>query len=529
MEEVAEKIAVTPLARQWDRIAIKQHHGINIPLFSIHSASSCGIGEFPDLIPLLTWCKEVGLSVLQLLPLNDTGLEAGPYGAISAFALNPIHLGIAALPHINDHSTLRILLKMLLKMAESPRIDYKKLHEVRSQLLREYFQLHVDRILTSDGYIQFRKDNPWLEGYALFKTLKINFHWRNWESWPEEIRNPTQETIQQLCERQEGDIAYHMLIQYLCFEQFKKVREHADQIGMLLKGDIPILINRQSADVWLNRPIFDLQFCAGAPPDAYSEVGQNWGFPLYNWEELKKTGYAWWKTRLAVAERLYHIYRIDHIVGFFRIWAIPLGREGNEGHFIPEDDSLWTQHGEEIMQMMIETSSMLPIGEDLGTVPNDVRKSLHKLGICGTKVMRWERRWEGDKGFIHPNDYPPLSMTTVSTHDSETLQLWWMKNPEEAKEYAKSQGWAYSPILSREHHFSILYNSHHTASLFHINLLQEYLALFPGLVWQNPEDERINIPNVISDRNWSYRFRPSLETIIADNTLKAVFKDFTSK
>lgn len=177
------------------------------------------------------------------------------------------------------------------------------------------------------------------------------------------------------------------------------------------------------------------------------------------------------------------------------------------------------------MEVMLKNCDMLPIGEDLGTVPPEVRVYLRSIGICGTKVMRWERRWEEDKGFIDPKDYPPESMTTVSTHDSETLGQWWKDRPEEAEVYAKSMGWDYSPNITEEQRFSILHASNTSGSLFHINLLPEYLALIPNMTWPNPADERINVPGIISDDNWTLRLKPCLEQIRESKVLSQKMRD----
>ena len=196
-----------------------------------------------------------------------------------------------------------------------------------------------------------------------------------------------------------------------------------------------------------------------------------------------------------------------------------------EGHFIPNDPALWIPQGEKIMRMMIENSSMLPIGEDLGVVPPEVRQDLGTLGICGTKVMRWERYWHGDWSFIPVQNYPRESMTTVSTHDSETLALWWRNQPQESGDYAHRRGWEYTPLLSYDYRMGILWDSHHSHSLFHINLLQEYLAFIPDMVWPDPEDERINVPGLVSEQNWSYRFRPSLEEITTNEQLADIMRN----
>jgi 4-alpha-glucanotransferase len=162
---------------------------------------------------------------------------------------------------------------------------------------------------------------------------------------------------------------------------------------------------------------------------------------------------------------------------------------------------------------------MLPIGEDLGTVPKIVGPVLKEMGICGTKVIRWERENEQSNRFIPFHNYSPISLTCLSTHDSETLVGWWKTFRDEAKAFADFKGWTYTPDLSEKQREEILWDCHHTSSLFHVNLLQEYLAFFPELTWPNPEDERINIPGTVSSKNWSYRFRPSVETIVSHQAL----------
>jgi 4-alpha-glucanotransferase len=199
-----------------------------------------------------------------------------------------------------------------------------------------------------------------------------------------------------------------------------------------------------------------------------------------------------------------------------------------EGTFEPEDPKLWIAHGEKILRMMLDSVSMLPIGEDLGVIPPEVRICLLKLGICGTKVMRWERDWHAPgQPYIPFDQYPKASMTTLSTHDSEQLELWWATHPEEAKVFAEMKGWDYTRDLSNERYRQILWDSHHTSSLLHINLLQEYLALFPELRSGNFEDERINVPGVISNRNWSCRYSSSVEHLVEHGGLKQLMRDLT--
>ncbi len=307
------------------------------------------------------------------------------------------------------------------------------------------------------------------------------------------------------------------------------MRQEASKSHVFLMGDLPILINRDSADVWLYRSSFNLDLAAGAPPDAYAAEGQNWGFPTPNGEVMEQNGYVWWGQRLTVAGNFYQLYRLDHVVGLFRLWSIPVGLPSDQGRFVPEDQNLWIPRGEKLLRFILEHSPLLPIGEDLGTIPPQVRATLNELGICGTKVMRWERYWDHGGAFIPIEQYSPISMTTVSTHDSEILEEWWKRHPEDARRFAEFKQWKYRPMLDPASQQAILYDSHHTASLFHINLLQEYLTLLPGLHWNSGEDERINVPGTISPRNWTYRFLPNLEQMVAHQGLRDLFKNLNLK
>jgi len=515
----------SPAEQQWRSIGVKHHHGFNIPLFALHSENSCGIGEYTDLIPLIFFCNELNFSVIQLLPLNDTGRDTSPYAAISAFALNPLHLGLKSLPNTEKYPHLVTELWELQKFNKTPRVDYAAIAPLRERFLSEYIALEAPSILASAAYKSFVLANPWLDDYTLFKSLKEANNWHHFMDWEPEIRDPSRFTLNALTTKYADEMRFHSIVQFLCFEQLENIKKLANEKGVLLKGDIPILINRDSADVWLHRHLFDLKFEAGAPPDMYAKEGQVWGFPTYNWNALEAENYEWWKMRLKVAEHIYDIFRIDHVVGFYRIWSVPLGLSGSHGYFIPENKDEWVAHGEKILRMMVKESKMLPIGEDLGAVPPEVRTNLKELGICGTKVIRWERNWNGDKCYIPFEQYPMMSMTTVSTHDSEPLRLWWQNTIQEAKDFANFKGWNYTPELDKACLFTILRDSHHTPSLFHINLLNEYLALLPELTAQNAEDERINIPGLVSAKNWSYKFKPSVEEIVKNQELRILLQD----
>lgn len=220
-----------------------------------------------------------------------------------------------------------------------------------------------------------------------------------------------------------------------------------------------------------------------------------------------------------MAENFYHIYRIDHVLGFFKIFAIPNGKQAKEGTFFPSDEKEAMEQGRKLLEMLLESSALLPIGEDLGSVPPSFKEVLQELGIPGTKVMRWERNWQKDGSFISSDLYPKASLSCVSTHDSEPLSLWWASYPEDRDAYARFKKLDAKSAFTDEIRLFLLKESHRSASLFHINLLQEYLSLIPEWRPQDPEEERVNTPGTISDKNWSVRSIPSVEAIVSNRQL----------
>ncbi len=518
-------LAHSPSGKQWMRIGVKQHHGCVIPLFSIRSKNSLGIGEYLDLLPLIDWFHEIGFSILQLLPLNDTGRNPSPYTTLTAFALNPIHLSLWKLPLLDEFPDLKKGLNLLPKFSSSQFVEYTSVREIKELFLSDYYQKVGQILLKSDDYQQFSHSSPWLLPYAVFKTLKIQFDWKSWEEWPLKFQFPTPALIEEISNQYREEVEKYSLIQFLCYSQMKQVRNYSDSKGIFLMGDIPILTDRDSADVWLHRNLFHLDMSAGAPPDQFSDEGQNWGFPLYNWDEIAKGHYQWWNDRLKYADHFYHMYRIDHIVGLFRIWAIPRGEKTKSGSFIPNNPDVWIDHGQKILMEFLKASSMLPIGEDLGVIPPEVRNCLEALGICGMKVIRWERDWNHTRKFTTYENYTCASLTTLSTHDSQPLGLWWELKPDEAGEFCHFKGWTYQPKLSHDYLREILWDSHHTPSLLHINLIQEYLHLVPCLSWPSYEHDIINHPGTISDRNWCYRIKPSIEELTTNPTLMHLIRE----
>ena len=516
----------TPTYPIWNRIGLRPHFGVALPLSALHSQKSCGIGEFLDLLPLIDWCQEVKMDVIQLLPLNDTGQDPSPYNAISSKALSPLFLSLHALPWL-DQSPLETKLKEMQALNSSSKVAFSEVRTEKMLFLSAYYECYQEQLLSLPGYQEFIDQNAWIKPYALFKVLKDKTGQVHYLFWPGEYKDLSPASLKPLYDKYAKELSFYCLLQYLCYLQLTRVKQIANQQGILLKGDIPILISPDSADVWSEPEFFNLELSAGAPPDLYNPQGQYWGFPIFHWDAMKKSGFSWWKAKLAYAGHFYDLYRMDHVLGLFRLWAIPPGLAADKGWFIPSEESLWGLRAEELLQVLIASSPMLPIAEDLGTVPPIVRPTLEKFGLCGTKVLRWERHWEGDGSFIDPASFSPLSMTCLSTHDSPTLEQWWRDFPKEAKVYALQKNWTYSPKITHEQRIDFLIRSHQSQSLFHINLLSEYLALVPELVSSNPYEERINIPGTINASNWTYRFRRSIEEIAQNAFLKKEMQKIT--
>jgi 4-alpha-glucanotransferase len=519
MTSLKKHLQNSPSAEHWEKIGIRSHAGINLPLSALKSATSCGIGEFLDLIPLIKWCSELGLSVIQLLPLNDSGADPSPYNALSSCALHPIYLSLTKLPHLKNQEIITKIEEMQ-GLNTASRVPFDTVLTRKMHILSLYFKEHGEEILASSGFQNFIKSHSWLKPYALFKTLLHENSHAPLASWPDDLKYVSSKSFETLLVAHEESVSFHLAMQYLCFVQLKEVKDIANASGVLLKGDLPILISPNSSDVWHHPEFFNLDLQVGAPPDEYCEEGQNWGFPGFHWTDIKKTKFIWWKERLAYASYFYDLYRIDHAIGFFRLWTIPKGAANDCGYFCPADETLWGPHGKEILDVLLEASLMLPIAEDLGLIPPVVRPILKELGIPGTKVMRWEKDWNKNHSLIDPKKYEPISLTCVSTHDSPTLEQWWRDFPEESVPYAEEKNWNYNSNITYEQRVTILKESLSSASLFHINLFGEYLALVPGFVDPNPDYERINIPGTVQPSNWTYKFQKPIEEIVSCPLLK---------
>jgi len=317
--------------------------GVSIPVFSLRSERSFGIGEFRDLQLLADWCAATGLKLIQVLPVNDTTAtktrkDSYPYSAISAFALNPVYLcleQVASLPE--THTALRGLEPERQRLNSLPAVDYEAVLRAKLGFLRTVFPVEKHKVFHGGEYLAFYRDNrSWLLPYAVFCGLRDKFNTSDFTKWPSG-RCLHEAEIKKLASGELRDE-----VELACFTQFHLHRQlqaaahYAHERGIILKGDIPIGVFRCGADAWQQPEQFNMAMQSGAPPDAFAVKGQNWEFPTYNWQRMEQDGYSWWKLRFTQMGRYFDAFRIDHILGFFRIWSVPRHAvQGILGFFVP--------------------------------------------------------------------------------------------------------------------------------------------------------------------------------------------------
>ena len=318
--------------------------GVAIPVFSLRRSTGFGVGEFTDIKLLVDWAVETGLKLIQILPVNDTvakhrWIDSYPYAAISVYALHPIYLNLLEIGKLDSVITQQIIEAQGKFLNTLSKIDYEAVKALKSRFFKLIYDQKKQEFLHNPEFLAFFNENQdWLKPYAAFSYLRDLFNTPEFSSWGE-YSAPTDELMAKLTDPESAhydDIAVHYFIQYHAHLQLLEASEYARSKGVVLKGDIPIGIYRNSVDAWLNPHFFHLGCQAGAPPDDFSVKGQNWRFPTYNWEEMAKDSYAWWQQRLSHLSRYFDAFRIDHILGFFRIWEIPAFQvEGLLGYFNP--------------------------------------------------------------------------------------------------------------------------------------------------------------------------------------------------
>ncbi len=414
--------------KQWERLGTQKRAGVLVPVFSIYSEDSTGIGDFLDLKKLVDWCVKSGQSVLQLLPMNELGPIFCPYDSVSSFALEPMFLALGALEGVKAGSAAGHVKDLAGRFPAGEQfIDYRIKGEKLRVLWEIYEGLSPFRSRSFDDFID--RNRYWLDDFALFNYLKFIQQGKAWWDWERRYLERDPSAIANLRRDHAKEINFHKWVQWQAYGQFSAVQRYAKGAGVLLKGDLPILVSRDSADVWSHPEFFKLDYVAGAPPDMYCAKGQRWGTPTYQWDTIFADGGRYVKEKLAYAQNFYDILRIDHVVGLFRIWSIPFGEPmetvGLNGKFDPVDENRWESQGRKILQFMADNTSMLLCAEDLGVVPPAATKVLKELGIPGNEVQRWVKDWKTKHDFLPPDEYRQLSVSMLSTHDTTNWAAWW--------------------------------------------------------------------------------------------------------
>ena len=455
--------------------------GISVPLFSLVTRDSWGIGEFPDLAVFSRWAAEAGQALVQILPVMELPEpERSPYSALSSFALDPTYISLPRVPDFEaiggehlfeaeDHLALD-------EIQRSPRVLYSEVRRLKRRWLRRawerFARLEIargtPRARVFDGFC--RREAWWLDDYAAYRAARASQENRAWWEWPEGLRTGTDAVLAEVGGALPTEVGYRKYLQWIAAGQWAEARRLAWPTRVF--GDLPFMISGDSADVWRHQDQFRLDATVGAPPDAFAEDGQDWGLPPWRWQVLHDTDYQWMRQRARRHADLFDGFRIDHLVGLYRAWVRPLDKT-QPPFFDPAEEPEQQALGEMLVRIFKDSGAEV-IAEDLGTVPTFVRESLAALGVPGFKVMRWEKHWdEPDEPAIDPLAYPELSVATTGTHDIDPLAA--ESEPGQVEQ-----------------------------ALVDLQRSGSYLALLPlqdAFGWT----DRINTPSVVNDVNWTWR------------------------
>jgi 4-alpha-glucanotransferase len=489
--------------------------GALIPLFSIPSARSWGVGEIGDIAPIAKWLDSAGIRILQLLPINEMPPgETSPYSALSAMAIDPQFITIEDVEdfaEIGGESGLERELRTRLDAVRvAPRIEYAEVRALKNIVLRRCFARFetVDlaggtrRAAAFQAYVE--EQGWWLREYALFRALHAQNGERAWWDWSETLRCRRPDVLEQVRMELAGEILFRQYLQWLAGDQWGTARDQADRVALF--GDLPFMVSADSADVWARQDEFRTDASVGVPPDAFSETGQDWGLPVYRWDVLADRDFDWLRDRAHRNADLFDGYRVDHLVGFYRTYFRP--HDGSPPRFIPDEQEAQMALGERVLGVFREPGSEI-IAEDLGVVPDFVRASLARLSIAGYKVFRWERRWQVQgQPFNDPvTDYPQVSVATSGTHDTEPMVTWWEDATREEREAvlaipsvrslltAEDLRSVDEPVLPHAVHEALL------ETLFASRSDTLVLPIGDIFGWR----DRINQPATVSEENWTWR------------------------
>lgn len=421
-----------PLRRSVNRPPSTRRAGLLAPLFSLSTSSGWGIGEIDAIGPMARWLDSAGQRLLQILPINEMPPgETSPYNALSAMAIDPLFIALDRMEDFaasGGRARLSAREQAVLERATSaPHVDYDAVRDVKHPALRRAFAAFRDsdwsaRTHRAEALRAYIAEQAWwLDDYALFRALHAHHGERPWREWPRALSAREPAAVEHARQELAEEVLFRQYLQWIADEQWRGARQAAGNVAVF--GDLPFVVSVDSADVWARQHEFRLDASAGAPPDAFSTEGQDWGLPVYRWDVMAAGNFSWLRDRARRHAALFEGYRVDHLVGFYRTYFRP--HDGGVPEFTPADQDAQIALGERVLDVFREPGVDI-IAEDLGLVPDFVRESLARCGVPGYRVLRWEREWRRPgHPFIDPARYPPLSVATSGTHDTEPLAVWW--------------------------------------------------------------------------------------------------------
>ena len=551
--------------------------GTVIPIFSLRSEGSFGVGDFGDLKMMIDWAAKTDQRVIQVLPINDTNMthtwqDSYPYNSISIYALHPQYTDFRQLPEIKDEARKAHFEQLRQELNALPQIDYERMFAAKMDYLQELYAQEGTSVKRTAAYKKFFDDNKqWLLPYAEFCYYRDQYGTAEFGQWPKPLPKPNKKVMDFWC-----------YVQYNLDKQMRAAHDYARQHRVILKGDIPIGISRDGVEAWVEPKYFNLNGQAGAPPDPFSADGQNWGFPTYNWDEMLKDGCAWWVRRFRKMAEYFDAYRIDHVLGFFRIWEIPVPeKSGLKGQFSPalglskeeiegygvkdhmelflvdhkradrwhpriavqfnedyekltdgekdcfnrlyndyfyrRNNYFWYQEAMKKLPRLTQATRMLVCAEDLGMVPDCVPWVMNELRILSLEIQTMPKDPNIRFGKLSHNPY--RSVCTFSTHDMPTLRQWWDEDEERTQAYyngpLRRSGVAPHPLPGWLAQ-DIVSRQLTSPSMLCLLSLQDWLSIDEHLRLSDQNAERINIP--ANPRHyWRYRMHLTIEQLLAED------------
>jgi 4-alpha-glucanotransferase len=488
----------------------RRRAGLLIPLFSCRSTASWGIGDIGDIEPITGWLAGAGQRVLQILPINEmaTGQQS-PYSAISAMAIDPIFIRLPDVPEFamlgGEAAMAAGDRERLEDVRRAPGVDHATVRALKNAALRASFDRFYEREWCRDTararalrtYVS--QQAWWVEDYSLFRAIHAREQERAWTEWPIELQRREPAAVDRVRRELGREVVFYQYLQWIAATQWQRARDDAH--GVQLFGDLPFMVDGDSADVWARQQQFDLDASLGVPPDAFSASGQDWGMPVYRWDAIAAEDFRWLRERARRSADLFDGYRVDHLVGFYRTYG--RRRNGGAPFFTPPDEPSQTALGERLLGVFRSAGAEI-IAEDLGTVPDFVRASLARLGIAGFRVFRWERYWHSEgQPFRDPVDYPPVSVATSGTHDTEPLIVWWEKASDDERDKV-----SVLPTLRRLAGGADIRHAPYDTLVRDV-LLEALFASSSDLLLLPVQDafgwrDRINEPATVADQNWTF-------------------------